>query len=128
MSDDYIEKKSDEELLKMINPRFAYTDAERIKAQAILRAREQADAQRKHDETISVSRSANKLSKWAIFIASLSLIVAVIALYKPNRDSTNEPEKLKIESHTQPQVFSHPSNTMNATQHQVKSRPTSTRK
>jgi len=113
MPSDDLENKSDEDLLKILDKRYSYPDALRVKAHAVLRAREQADAQQKHDETISASRTANKLSTWAISISVLSLIVAVIALYKPNRDLMNELEKLETELRTQHKVVSQPTNTKN---------------
>jgi len=111
MPSDDLENKSDEDLLKILDKHYSYPDALRVKARTVLRSREQADTQQKHDETISASRSANNLSIWAISISALSLIVAVLALYKPNRDLTNELEKLKTELHTQHKVVSQPTNT-----------------
>jgi hypothetical protein len=114
MSPDDLDNKSDEDLLKILDKNYSYPDAMRVKARAILRAKEQADAQQKHDETISVSRSANKLSIIAIVIAAISLAVAVVALYISNKDAKTEQGQSKTELHKQQKVISQPTNTTNA--------------
>ncbi|OGW57860.1 MAG: hypothetical protein A2Z09_03770 [Nitrospirae bacterium RBG_16_43_8] len=52
---------------------------------------------RRHRETIKESRQANTLSRWAIFIAIISLIVAIIALFDKKQTGLKEMPKLELQ-------------------------------
>lgn len=70
--------------------------ADHIAAKILFNEKENKETDKRHKEAIEESRQANTLSRWAIFIAILSLIFAIIALF--DKKQTGSKETLKLES------------------------------
>mgnify|MGYP001581149539 CR=1 len=101
---------SEDELIRQMqktNPE----SAPHIAAKILLDKKDKKETEIRHQETIKESRQANKLSRIAISIAILSLIVAIIALtYSFDKKQSTSQETPKIESHKPTSTSVPPSN------------------
>lgn len=115
-------KYPDKELQSFLDTFSSYSEAELISelqksnpesakhraAKILLNEKDKKETEVRHLEAIEESRQANRLSRIAIFIAILSLIVAIIALFDKRQPTIQETPN--IESH-KPASISIPSAT-----------------
>jgi len=75
-----------------------------IAAKQLLDEMDRIDSDQKHEENIKTTKEANRLSRVAIFIAILSLIVATIALCDKKQTTTQETPSIESRKPVSPSV------------------------